>query len=75
MPSVENNNTSIPHSVSQARDWVNDLPMTNMGAVTKRLYQALVLLNKQPLPAQVRIDIGDVLLPFVNMSLDNLDIT
>jgi len=75
MPSVDNknNNTSIPHSVSQARDWVNDLPMTNMGVVTKRLYQALVLLNQQPLPAQVRIDIGDVLLPFVNMALDNLD--
>ena len=67
------NNTSIPHSVSQARDWVNDLPLTNMGVVTKRLYQALVLLNQQPLPAQVRIDIGDVLLPFINMALDNLN--
>ena len=75
MPSVdnENNNISIPHSVSQARNWVNDLPMTNMGAVTKRLYQALVSLNQQPLPAQVRIDIGEVILPFVNISLDNLD--
>ena len=74
MQSVDkNNNTSIPHSVSQARAWVNDLPITNMGVVTKRLYQALVLLNQQPLPAQVRIDIGDVFLPFVNMALDNLD--
>jgi len=74
MPSLDNKkNTSIPHSVSQARDWVNDLPMTNMGVVTKHLYQALVELNQQPLPAQIRIDIGDVFLPFVNLSLDNLD--
>lgn len=64
---------SIPHTVSQARDWVSGLPLGNSGEVTKRLYKALILLNQQPLPSQVRIDIGDVFLPFVNMSLDNLD--
>ena len=67
------NKNTIPHSAAQARSWVNDLPLTNMGEVTKSLYKTLIALNQQPLPAQVRIDIGDVLLPFVNMSLDNLD--
>ncbi|MCK5917788.1 MAG: hypothetical protein KAG34_05155 [Cocleimonas sp.] len=73
MPSANKNNNKIPHSASQARSWVNDLPLTNMGEVTKRLYKTLIALNQQPLPAQVRIDIGDVLLPFVSMSLDNLN--
>jgi hypothetical protein len=74
MPSAnKKNKNAIPHSASQARSWVNDLPLTNMGEVTKRLYKALIALNQQPLPAQVRISIGDVLLPFVNMSLDNLN--
>ncbi len=74
MPSAnKRNNNSIPHSAAQARNWVNDLPLTNMGEVTKRLYKALVALNQQPLPAPSRIEIGDVLLPFVNIALDNLD--
>jgi len=74
MPSAsKNNNNAIPHSASQARNWVNELPLTNMGEVTKRLYKTLVALNQQPLPAQVRIDIGDILLPFVHLALDNLN--
>jgi hypothetical protein len=73
MPSANKNNNAIPHSAAQARNWVNDLPLTNMGEVTKRLYKALVALNQQPLPAHIRIEIGDVLLPFVNLSLDNLN--
>jgi hypothetical protein len=73
MPSANKNNNAIPHNASQARNWVNELPLTNMGEVTKRLYKTLVALNQQPLPSQVRIEVGDVLLPFVNMALDNLN--
>ncbi|MCK5902842.1 MAG: hypothetical protein KAG28_06810 [Cocleimonas sp.] len=75
MPSIGNkiSHNTVPHTVSQARTWVNELPLTNMGEVTKRLYKTLILLNQQPLPAQTRIDIGDVLLPFIKMSLDNLN--
>ncbi len=73
MPSTNKNKNAIPHSAAQARNWVNDLPLTNMGEVTKRLYKALVALNQQPLPAPIRIEIGDILLPFVNIALDNLN--
>ncbi len=73
MPSANKNKNAIPHSATQARNWVNDLPLTNMGEVTKRLYKALVALNQQPLPAPIRIEIGDILLPFVNIALDNLN--
>jgi hypothetical protein len=72
MPSSRKAN-AIPHTASQARNWVNELPLTNMGKVTKQLYKTLVALNQQPLPSQTRIEIGDVLLPFVNIALDNLN--
>ena len=60
-------------SVSQAKNWVQDLPLTNMGEVTRVLYQSLVGLNQHPLPPATRIDITEVLLPYVNIALENLD--
>ena len=60
-------------SVSQAKNWVQDLPLTNMGEVTRVLYQSLVALNQHPLPPAVRIEITEVLLPYVNIALENLD--
>ena len=60
-------------SVSQAKSWVQDLPLTNMGEVTRVLYQSLVALNQHPLPPTTRIEITEVLLPYVNIALENLD--
>jgi hypothetical protein len=60
-------------SVSQAKNWVQDLPLTNMGEVTRVLYQSLVALNQHPLAPAVRIEITEVLLPYVNIALENLD--
>ena len=60
-------------SVSQAKSWAQTLPLTNMGEVTRVLYQSLVAINQHPLAPSVRIDITEVVLPYVNMALDNLD--
>lgn len=60
-------------SVSQAKSWVQTLPLTNMGEVTRVLYQSLVAINQHPLAPSVRIDITEVVLPYVNMALENLD--
>ena len=60
-------------TVSQAKDWVQDLPLTNMGEVTRVLYQSLVAINQHPLAPATRIDITEVLLSYVNIALENLD--
>ena len=60
-------------SVSQAKSWAQTLPLTNMGEVTRVLYQSLVAINQHPLAPSVRIDITEVILPYVNMALENLD--
>ncbi|PID45226.1 MAG: hypothetical protein CSB47_09600 [Proteobacteria bacterium] len=59
-------------SVSKAKEWVRNLPLTNMGEVTRVLYQSLAALNQHPLLPVIRTDITEVLLPYVNLALENL---
>ena len=72
-PSKKKTDAALLTSVSQAKSWVQDLPLTNMGEVTRVLYQSLIALNQHPLPPAVRIEITEVLLPYVNIALENLD--
>ena len=60
-------------SVSDARKWVDELPLTDMGEVSRRVYNGLSKLNNTALPPQVRIDIAEVVLPYIKMTLENLD--
>ena len=60
-------------SVSKARKWVGELPVTDMGEMTRRLFIGLTKLNQEPITPQVRIDITEILLPYVRMVLENLD--
>ena len=60
-------------SVSKARAWVSALPLMDMGETTRRLFAGLTKLNKEPIAPQKRIDVTEILLPYVKMSLDNLD--
>jgi len=60
-------------SVSKARSWVSELPLTDMGEVTRRLFTAISQLNTDSVSPSVRIDISEVLLPYVKMVLENLD--
>ena len=59
-------------SAAKASKWVEKLPLTDMGETTRQLYIGLVGLNKEPISPQTRIDVTEILLPYVKMSLDNL---
>ncbi len=60
-------------SVSKVRSWVSELPMMDMGETTRRLFAAITKLNQEPVTPQVRIDVTEILLPYVKMALENLD--
>ncbi len=60
-------------TVSKTRTWVSSLPLTDMGETTRLLFLAMTHLNQTPIAPQVRIDITEILLPYIKMVLDNLD--
>ena len=60
-------------SVSKTRVWVSKLPLTDMGETTRQLYLGVTHLNQSSIVPQTRIDITDVILPYVKMVLENLD--
>lgn len=60
-------------SMSKARKWVAVLPVTDMGETTRRLFAGLTKLNNESIAPQLRVDITEILLPFVKMTLENLD--
>lgn len=60
-------------TVSKARKWVGELPLTDMGETTRRLFIGITSLNNTSISPQERVDITEVLLPYVKMALDNLD--
>ena len=60
-------------TVSKARSWVAALPVMDMGETTRRLFAGLTKLNNEPIAPQTRIDITEILLPYVKMALENLD--
>jgi hypothetical protein len=71
-------NTQSIHSydlstVSKTRKWVSSLPLTDMGATTRQLFMGLTHLNQESIPPQTRIEITEVILPYVKMVLENLD--
>ena len=60
-------------SVSKARGWVSSLPVMDMGETTRRLFAGLTKLNNESISPQTRVDITEILLPYVKMALENLD--
>ncbi len=60
-------------SVSKTRVWVSKLPLTDMGETTRQLFMGLTHLNQSSIAPQTRIDITDIVLPYVKMVLENLD--
>ncbi len=60
-------------TVSKARSWVSDLPIMDMGETTRRLFIAITKLNQESISPQNRIDVTEILLPYMNMALENLD--
>lgn len=60
-------------SAGKAKTWVASLPLTDMGETTRRLFSGLTRLNHESVPPQTRIEITEILLPYVKMVLENLD--
>lgn len=61
------------NNATKARKWVSSLPVVDMGETTRRLFAGLTKLNNEPIAPQVRVDITEILLPYVKMALENLD--
>lgn len=61
------------NSVSKARHWVTALPMVDMGETTRRLFVALTALNNEAIDPQTRIGVTEVLLPYIENALENLE--
>ena len=62
----------IPTTESKAREWVKQLPLTDVGETTKRLYNGLIDLNHRVLPSVTRIKLSEALRPVVDLVLGNL---
>ena len=62
----------IPHNEAKAKVWVANLPITNPGETTKRLFYGLVDLNRRALPVATRIAIGEMLIPAMGVALEAL---
>ncbi|WP_020559645.1 hypothetical protein [Thiofilum flexile] len=62
----------IPTSEAKAREWVQQLPLTDIGETTKRLYNGLIDLNHRVLPSVTRIKISEILRPAMDLALSNL---
>jgi len=60
-------------TVTKARSWVGGLPLTDMGETTRQLFITIKDINQTSIPPEKRIDIAEVLLPYVNMAFENLD--
>lgn len=66
------NQRFIPLSESKAREWVDDLPLTDPGETTRRVFHGLVDLNRRALPATTRLAISEMLVQPVELALENM---
>jgi hypothetical protein len=60
-------------NASKAKAWAATLPMADMGEMTRRLYVGISTLNRDSTSPADRIEATEVLLPYVQMVLENLD--
>lgn len=60
-------------TATKARSWVGELPLTDMGETTRQLFIAIKEINQTSISPDKRIDIAEVLLPYVKMAFENLD--
>jgi len=60
-------------TTGKAKSWVASLPLTDMGATTKQLFSGLSTLNHETVSPQIRIDVTEIILPYIKMVLENLD--
>ncbi len=61
-----------PLTNAKAKKWVELLPTSNFGEMTRRLYFCMMELNNSQMPHQKRIEIAEIIRPYSEMSLENL---
>ena len=63
---------SFDSNPASVKDWISTLPMANIGATTRLLYQALIDLNHQDIPAQQRFKTLELLHKPVHYVTENM---
>ncbi|MEE9303478.1 MAG: hypothetical protein V3U84_06800 [Thiotrichaceae bacterium] len=66
------NINETPLTSAKARKWVELLPTSNFGEMTRRLYFCMTELNNSQIHPQKRIEIAEIIRPYSEMSLENL---
>lgn len=64
--------SKVPLTASLAKKWVKNLPTSNFGKMTKKLYFCMRELNGSQIPPNQRIEVAEVIRPYSEMALDNL---
>jgi hypothetical protein len=62
-----------PNTLRAAKRWQSELPLVNMGETTRLFYLAIRTLNRQPLPARLRLDLQEQLYPTAQIVLQHLN--
>ncbi|HFD87250.1 MAG TPA: hypothetical protein ENJ35_06210 [Gammaproteobacteria bacterium] len=62
-----------PNTLRAAKRWQSELPLVNMGETTRLFYLAIRSLNRQPLPARLRLDLMEQLYSTAQIVLQHLN--
>ncbi len=62
-----------PNTLRAAKRWQAELPLVNMGETTRLFYLAIRRLNRQPLPAKLRLELMELLHPTGLIVLQHLN--
>ncbi len=62
-----------PNTVRAAKKWQSELPLVNMGETTRLFYITIRALNRQPLPAKLRLELMELLHPTGLIVLQHLN--
>ena len=62
-----------PNTPRAIKKWQAELPLVNMGETTRLFYLTLRALNRQPLPARLRLDLMELLHPTGRIVLQHLN--
>lgn len=61
-----------PNTLRAAKRWQSGLPLVNMGETTRQFYLNLRALNRQPMPAKLRLELMELLHPTALIVLQHL---
>jgi cyclic-di-GMP-binding protein len=65
--------SAFPGQPRKVKKWLTELPTTNMGEMTRRIYTALRDLNRQKIPSKTRLEIMEMTRGSCRMIFNNLN--